>query len=292
MACQEPQTPEMIEIAATAGRSLKMEQWCAGPTIYFDHWAWRKISESSLLANRFSNALNAREGTLTLSWLNLVEFSKVTDRRQTVKADALLDQILPRVFLLNPNFFKVIDVEDRLLAGGSPVPPHADFDTLKFFGVHNVSKRNSLKLFAKQNLFCLAEATQIQSEFDVFADSIVNHISSLQVAYAINPAFQLGVERTPEDKQIQRGTRFIAEELLRGFLVDQKINVDRHHAIDICHAVVPVAYCDYVLLDGHWENQVKRAEARISGRGRSIPMAKVFSEKKSGLERFLTELES
>jgi hypothetical protein len=271
---------------------VKVDEWCVPPTVYLDHWAWRKISDSEHLAARFSKALTSRCGTLTLSWLNLIEFSKVSDPLQTRRADALLDALLPHVFILNPDFFKVISKEDELIAGGAPIAPHADFDSLRFFAKHNLAKRNSLRLLPAQNLFSLAAASEISSRFDGFADLVVNHIESLRRDYDTNPKFRLAVKRLPKGKPIQCGTRYVARELLGSLLLDKSVQVGRNHAIDVCHAVVPVAYCDFVLLDGHWATQVERARKRIQEGGLSFPMAKVYSERANGIEKFFLELES
>jgi len=48
------------------------------PSVYLDHWAFREITDSKTLTKRFSEALLFRGGTLVLSWLNIVEFYKVT----------------------------------------------------------------------------------------------------------------------------------------------------------------------------------------------------------------------
>src|SRR5882672_2463991 len=116
----------MIEIQTNENHGLRIIHRDVSPTVYFDHWAWREFSESQTLAARFTNSLKRCNGTLCLSWLNLVEFGRMTDRQQAGKADDLLDAILPHVFFIQPDFFKVIDEENNLLADGIPSPPHAD----------------------------------------------------------------------------------------------------------------------------------------------------------------------
>jgi hypothetical protein len=281
----------MIEFTPNK-EGLYVGQRCVPPNVYLDHWAWRRISESEPLANRFSSALKSRAGTLALSWLNLVEFSKLTDEQQASKADGLLDQILPQAFLINPDFFKVIGKEDQLQAGGEAVAPHGDLDTLRFFVKHNLSRPNSLKLFPAQNLFRLATAIGIAERNDNFADSLIAYIESLRRNYDDDRKFRQRVKRLPKGQPIQCGTRFIASELIGSLLVDKRVKIDRHHVIDISHAIVPVAYCEYVLLDAHWATQVERARKRIAEARMSFPMAKVFSERANGIERFLKELES
>jgi hypothetical protein len=280
----------MIELSIS-NEGVNVDHRFVSPTVYLDHWAWRKISESDMLTNRFSNALKSRGGTLAISWLNLVEFSKVTDEQQTCKADVLLDKILPQVFFLNPDFFKVVEQEDKLLAGGGPITLHADTELLKGFAKLNLLKSNSLKLLSAKNIFRLVPATGIAGRYDGFADSIINHIESLRQKYDNNKEFRLRVNRLPKGQTIQYGTRHIANELIGSFLKNKQIKITRNHAIDVSHAVVAVAYCDYVLLDGHWATQVEQARKRITDGGLSFPMAKVFSEKAHGIERFLQEIE-
>lgn len=282
----------MITFTAYKDVGLRVDQCCVPPTVYLDHWAWRRISESELLTEQFSSSLKSRGGTLALTWLNLIEFSKVTDNNQAFKADALLDKILPHVSFLNPNFFSVINEEDKLQHGGEPTAPHADLVTLKYFAKHNSMKANTLELLPKQNLFRLVQATGTANRFEKFADLIICQIERLRSECAKNKEFFRAVKRVPKGQPIQRGTRFIARELIGSLLRDKNVQIDRHHAVDVCHAIVSVAYCDFALLDGHWTTQVERARKRIMAGGLSFPIARVFSERANGITKFLQELRS
>jgi hypothetical protein len=59
--------------------------------------------------------------------------------------------------------------------------------------------------------------------------------------------------------------------------------------IDFLHAVVPVAYCDAVLLDGGMCDRVERARRKLDRVG--VEIAKTFPMRKNGIEDFLTYLE-
>jgi hypothetical protein len=98
------------------------------------------------------------------------------------------------------------------------------------------------------------------------------------------------VQRLPAGRQIQRGTRFVLRELVRSFLIDQRLTLTRNHAIDLLHAIVPVAYCDFVLLDKHWEAQIDRMRGRLEAAGVAVPTARVFSGKAGQIEAFLRAL--
>ena len=60
--------------------------------------------------------------------------------------------------------------------------------------------------------------------------------------------------------------------------------------MDFFHAVVPVAYCDVVLLDKYWETQVERVRSRLAQTEMTVPLAAV-SKKANGLERLVLALE-
>ena len=64
----------------------------------------------------------------------------------------------------------------------------------------------------------------------------------------------------------------------------------RNHALDLVHAAVSVSYCDYVLLDGHWQDQVERMKSRFDGAVMTYPLAKVYSKRNDGVESFLSQI--
>lgn len=279
----------MIEFAINKKGDLKVVQRDVSPTVYLDHWALRKFSESQELAARLTAALKLRNGTLALSWLNLVEFTKVTMEEQARKAENLFEENLPRVFFLEVEPFAVIRREDKLLSGGPPAPPHADLDLLKAF---TQLKPTSLKPFTAHDLFRVVQDSQLDKRFNDLADTVVGRIEALRDELDTSPQFKSAVKHLPSGPQIQRGTRFILRELVRTLLVDKGTKITRNQAIDLLHAVVPIAYCDLVLLDKHWEVQVDRVRSRLNAAGMYVPTGRVFSGKANGVDRFLCELES
>ncbi len=278
----------MIDLSIDNNGDLRLGQRDVSPTVYLDHWALRTFSEDANLAGRLTAALGARNGTLALSWLNVAEFSKLTSQQQGSQAEALLDAILPRVFFLEVEPFRVIDREDELLAGAPARPPHGDAAFLRAL----IDLRpGSLKPLTARDLFTVVQNSQLAKGFDDLADTVVGRVETLRQEFDADPDFRSAVGRPPNRLQIQRGTRFIVRELVRALIVDKGTKITRNQAIDLLHAVVPVAYCDLVLLDKHWETQVDRTRSRLNG-GISIPIARVFSGKAGGLDRFLCALES
>ncbi len=279
----------MIHFTTNKEGDLKLTQQEVSPTIYLDHWALRRFSEDDALSTRFTAALKSRNGTLALSWMNLAEFTKVTIEEQIRKAEVFLEAKLPQVFFLEVDPFLVISKEDELLAGGAPTPPHADLDFLRAF---SYLKPTSLNPFTAHDLFQSAQADGLDKKLDDFANTVVDRVESMRDEFDTNPGFQSAIRRSPSGPEIQRGTRYILREMVRTLLVDQGMKITRNHAIDLIHTVVPVAYCDLVLLDKHWETQVNRVRSRFNAADMSVPLGKVFSGRANGIDQFFCALET
>ena len=272
-----------------------MNQQDVAPTVYLDHWALRKISADQTLADRLTAALKSQHGTLALSWLNLSEFRKVTREEQVRNADNLLEAMQPQIFFLEVDFDAVISRENTLLAGGPPAPPHGDVDFL----------RESIT--SARNLFMqVVQDRQRAQRFDALTDAIAERINILRSNLAtlqrgkdrvsfIKSAlleFQPVITQPLSGLQMQRGTRFLLYEFLRALLIDTKTKLTRNYVTDLFHAVVPVAYCDFVLLDSHWKTKVGQVSTSLNKAGLSIPIARVFSGKANEIHRFLCMLEA
>src|SRR5687768_594505 len=117
----------MVRVEDTAAGTALIQR-DEPPSVYLDHWALRKLSVAPTLRKRFITALKKLEGTLAISWLNLAEYSGVTDKPQSRAAEALFEGALPQVFFLDSNPSTVIERENALLGGGPASAPHADPD--------------------------------------------------------------------------------------------------------------------------------------------------------------------
>src|SRR5436190_2310708 len=112
----------MLTISIDNDGRLLATQRGSSPAVYLDHWALRELSTTPPLAERFVAALKQRNGTLTLSCTNLIEFCNVMDDQQARRAEELLEASLPNVFFLEMDPFLVQKREDELLRGGPPRP--------------------------------------------------------------------------------------------------------------------------------------------------------------------------
>ncbi|MGH8511961.1 MAG: hypothetical protein ACREU8_11445 [Gammaproteobacteria bacterium] len=278
----------MITISLTENGDLRVTQAMTSPAVYLDHWALRIISENDDFTARFVRAMEARGGTLALSWVNLSEFVQVIFPEQIRKAEDLVEASLTRLFLLEVDPGVVIRREDELLAGGLPRPPHGDSDFLKLLATINP---NSVAPLSARGLFDGLRDPGIVQRKAALADAFTGQIEQLRVEVANHPPLAAAVRAVPRGPEIQRGTRFILRELVRPLVTDKGKKITENDAIDFFHAVVPVAYCDYVLLDKPWAAQVAQIGLRSKKTGMNVPMAAVFSRGRSGVEELLRTLD-
>lgn len=245
------------------------------------------MSDDVGVQNEFINILKSRNGTLALSWLNLIEFSNVSELATRKRAEEFIEKVLPNVFLMEVNPFKVIRRENVLPNNGQPIPPHADRDFLRLVGT---MKTQSLSGFSARGLFEPMHKPAVAAEFAELSSEIMRGVESHRNQHSGSLNFRKLIQRPPHGPKLQHGTRYIFRELARTFLVDQSMPVTSNHAIDLLHAAVPVSYCDFVLLDAHWEEQISRVRKRFDSAKMEVPLAQAFSKRARGIARFLAQL--
>ena len=247
--------------------------------VYLDHCAWRKLSDDSDLRTRLTAAIRNKSGTLALSWVNIAEFSRVLDAGQIQRAERLLDDVLPNVFFIEINPFTVSKRE----AEGHPMP-HDDRVFLENFVK---TPRPGMRLISAEGYFSILQDTDVPNSLLDLASSTARSVQVLADSYATDPNFKNQVNRKYRKKP---GVKLVLQELIRTYLIDGKSRFDSHDAIDLMHASVPIAYCDFVVLDGAWKHRANQIRSRFEQGTGSLPSAEVFSANDAGLNQFLAAL--
>jgi len=96
-------------------------------------------------------------------------------------------------------------------------------------------------------------------------------------------------DRTPEtapETASETNVLAITRAMTATFLPDLKRPITLNDAIDWQHAIVPLAFCDAVLLDGATAHAAEQVRHKLS----DIPMARVFTGGGDGIDRFIEAL--
>ena len=275
----------MIHVTIGVNGELTAGQQLVSPAVYLDHWALRAMAEDAALSERFTRILQARSGTLLLSWANISEFPGL-DEQAARKAEQLIEAQLPRLFFLEHNPFEVIRRENALLAGAPPLPPHADMDLLRLVV--------GLRPQGVQPITCagmLAEVSAVQSESREHMKAVfVEWAGDLRTEYLEDNDFRSLVDGALRGQVAPRGTAVVLREVVAGLMRDRSTPITPNDALDFFHTIVPVACADFVLLDGRWRDQVDRLRVRLKRIGVEFSLATAFSGA-SAIERLIAALE-
>lgn len=281
-----PPDKVMLKYETTTASPLLITQVNTEPSVYLDHWALRQFSATQVLGDRLQAALMAQGGMLEISFLNVLEFSEVTDNSQILAVERLLDTLSPgHIGFVDAIPKSVIEKENKFLRGDRDVrDPHTDYQLLEVFASH---KRDSLNPASFQDFFS-NQIPEMQQMSRTFFSTMGTHLEAAK-RKAARPEFTRIVRKTPKGHPaVQYLTRYIEIETVR-YIVRESIRMTPNHWRDLYHMVVPLAYCDLILLDNAWAAIAEQVKARLRKAGHSKKMASVFSSR--DLERFFETLE-
>lgn len=276
----------MIRLEMGPGGDFDLSQADVPPTVYLDHWALRRFSETSKLFERLADGLCQKQGTLSLSWANYLEFSEVTVRDQAA-AERFLNQMSPNIGFIEVNPWGVIEREDEIIRAGKPAAPHLDGGMLKAL---LVSDRGSLDPLSFTGLFSLLTESEVSDRKNELADIFVERMKLVQQQFHKNREFAKQALKPPKTDAVPWGTRHMLTMLVSTLIRDASATFERADAFDFFHCVVPAAYCDYVLLDGRWTDQIMRVTRALRKAGHKFHIADVYSARGKGIDGFLESL--
>ncbi len=264
----------MIKISGT-NDDLTAAQGTTLPFVYLDHWAMRKISTNSVLSEKFRRSILDFEGTLAISWLNFLELSEVTDNTQLDAVGSFLDGIFPNICFVDVEPEKVIERENQMLMG-QQTDPHLDNKLLKrFFRVNKLSLRTpSFSNFVRAIRKDQGQLAQMSRTF------LINLTPTLQKARDLvkpNQSFSARAKKIPLGPNFVWATRYIYAETLLSLIRDD-MPMDSNHWRDLYHMVIPLAYCNLILLDSAWVARANMVKERLRKNGYTAEMAQVFCQ--------------
>ena len=268
----------MIEISVDGQGEILGKQFCTNPTVYLDLWALMDFALEDSLGNRFVRALVSRDGTLALSWIHFVELSQLSDQFQVMKIAAFLQQAAPHMFFIEVIPKNVIERENDILQSGKVIAPHADDKFLKAFLTHRRQSVNPLSVAEFLKDFQQEKVAEMCQSFMAELKEVVE--SSRQRAEQ-NSVLGARIKEVPLGPHIQHATRYIDIEAGR-YLVRDRINMSPQDWRDYFHMIIPLAYCDVLLLDRRWANKAQEIVRRLRRAGHKAQMAQVFWKKELG----------
>jgi hypothetical protein len=272
----------MISVQVGA-REVSILQSATPPVVYLDQWALMDIAEGS--HQRFTEVLLRRGGTLALSVSHLVESAKLSSRQTRAGIEGLLASVCPHLCFIQLKAGRVVDKEDALLAGRSLAGPQFDNAFLEVFVLRGRTGRDYRGLNPVGLLSELREVGPLGEQVGLIVQKLHatfdEDLARRREHYAGDAGARRRVRRPPKGPPRPFPTRFLFEELLNS-LVRDRMTMTTNDWMDFWHSVVPVSYCDFVLLDRRWHAKVTEACRRLRRSGVITRAAQVFSPRTMG----------
>lgn len=263
--------------------TISVEQVLTKPTVYLDHWAIRKFSDEGSLQDRFVSSIHASRGCMLFTVQNMVEFSGMSDLSAAVRTEKFLDRVLPHLFVV-----------DAALQAGFMLPAEAYADDLvpwhdwllKAFGQRWFT--HGKRLTADGILQEIVQQRQkLAAEF-----LRSNHLIAAAIVALRSDPLQVEKARTfrPVTGKSLRNT--VMAEIMRDTHLNPRASFSANDASDMVHAVPAAVMCELALLDSKWCDKIEKVRQRFKTHNITNPIARVYSHRRDGVEKFLQALEA
>jgi hypothetical protein len=261
----------------------KLSEIFRRPMVYLDHWALNELALCDAYRQRFTGILNNRGGMLRISAYSIRELANQRDKNQIDAILSFLDEVDTGFINIHPT--QVIERENQILAGNHTVGnPSADLDIIDIYltamnnpptwSISEIAKtcldNTDESSFCSEDFLTKVTSTTGKARQDkITTDRMKKHFTKLRSV----------------GQQYCAATRELLEMVIAFVINNQSMKMkDLSEWNDIFHLIVPVAYCDIVLLDKRWNAFVKQTGLTAPG------IAYVYD--KRAFEDFFTTLEN
>lgn len=261
---------------------VKVRQEFLHPAVYLDHWALCEFSDNVGIQNQLVELIKVKNGTLVVSHLNLLEFTKMNDSKHVKAAELFLNRLLPNVYLADFDLEQAIRFDLKYPHERLSAPP--DLRVLKILADRCLTLNSDISFDG----FITFSYTHKDSLARLWSDSVEDMVNVLKTQKKDLSFVKKSRSSLPDLERSK--THVIMGELIRDLIISPETKIKPNDIIDSLHATLSLHYCDYVLLDGAWEQKTKNMQRRILNQNIKIETAKCFSKKNNGIQSFLKDL--
>lgn len=270
------------------GETFSLVQNSTVPLVYLDTCAFMDVATSH--AERFGKALLRHGGTLGVSWIGFVELAYV-DEPTTNANELLLAHVWPSVVFLETDGSVVAAKENQLLGGSRDVfAPHIHTQFAAEFA--KMRRNDSVDPLDPQGFLGMMRSPEMRRSFSASmahaTSEAVEMFNDTRRKFDTDPGVRKRILARPSGTPRQHPTFYAYLEVLK-HLVRNNMRITANHVKDSWHTVVPLSYCDYVVLDRTWAHIALETQNRLDKAGLLTHRASVYPV--SRLSDFLRDLE-
>lgn len=253
------------------------------PTIYLDQCILRKISENHTYSKNFIELLSSKKGTLIMSATHLLESSSLKGESLKLLI-TFVRSISPRFYFIELDPPSVIRRENDVMMHKSDLEPQSDIALLKLYAE---LKRSTIDCLDPTPLFTNLDSPRMDKMRKEFLMQFSEKIRLKQIEFNKDTKSKEStkIRKVPKINQNIPATRYIYDDTFNSLIRDGiNLTKNSNHFRDFTHSVVPLAYCDFVILDNSWADRMNKIIKRLVCNGLNTHVAKIFSER--GLDNF------
>jgi hypothetical protein len=266
----------MLELVRVSGTSLRVIPRYRPPLLYLDTWALLETAGREEWQARLRRLLESGRGTIVISLVQLVEVSRTSDS-DCAAVQRFLESVSPNFVFFDPRPRTSIRAEQRLergLPGGAgPFSPE-----LLMSAIRGSTWPPGLTVLF-QELRMSAASERIERAVYRLSRFSSKLLVEARRRMFTDPKYRRRISRVPPVRPMPVGTGFLLQELWRGLVRDTRTMPSRNDWLDFAHTVVPVSYCDAVLLDAGWAHRARVAVRRLKSAGATFESARIYDRR-------------
>lgn len=269
----------MYKIINHEDNKIEIQEHFRRPMVYLDHWALNDLSLHPDLRDRFVRTMRKKGGTLRLSVVNMTELAKQADKHQVESILSMIKSIEDCGFI-NIDAGEVIKKENILISDPTAIShvknPSAE---LELISAHLLAQNYPLNWHVSDIIASVVDellSKRFSNSKEKFLDDMKHllEVGRNDDAYLKRAKDRFGKLKKQGPKD-QTATRELLQLALDFVMRNMTMKMDQYSEWnDIFHLIVPVAYCDIVMLDRRWA-------AFLDQTGFSFPQIAMIFDKRS-----------
>ncbi len=170
------------------------------------------------------------------------------------------------------------------MVGQTKESPAGDSDVLRLFAEDAV--RTGFPSLRNWFRHMHTGRARLAPQLEAMAGQFLKGFEGLRERFT-EPGFGKRALRDIKESSRPRATQALLRALLYRLRSDPNLRLRANDALDILHAIVAGAYCDFVLLDGPCHKRISDAETFLRRCGVTTKLALFYSQRRDGVLRFL-----
>lgn len=245
----------MLEISIKSGESnFQINQISPRPWIHLDHWALRHFSSTSQEKKRFLDLLERKGGTLCISWIAVFEIINHDKGKSLSDIIDFYRDLGNKFSFLQCNPMKVMNDEKNWKLGNTN--PGLDMETAvsyfrNIFG--NELRQISFSQVIETIINNQEAHKKMKEKLKEHKDTGLQEFSKHRNRYIKDPSKIAPKIKLETHLDV---TSYIYYETLKQY-VKGNSKIEPNDIPDIFYTIVPVSYCDFVMIDSKWVEFVR-----------------------------------